>query len=52
MSSFAADLILTDLDVYCNDRSRAWGREIAIREGRILAVGASDGDLARVPRRP
>ena len=34
-----ADLLLTDLDVYCNDDSRSCGREIAVKDGQILAVG-------------
>jgi predicted amidohydrolase YtcJ len=41
-----ADLLLTELDVYCNDPDRSWGREIAIKDGQILAIGANDGDLA------
>ena len=41
-----ADLLLTDLDVYCNDESRSSAREIAIKDGQILALGASDGDLS------
>ena len=52
MSSFAADLLLTDLDVYCNDGTPAWGREIAIKDGRILAVGVNDGDLAEFREGP
>ncbi len=52
MSSIAADLLLTDLDVYCNDDRGTWGREIAIKDGRILAVGASDGDLAEFREGP
>ncbi|MFL6178917.1 MAG: amidohydrolase family protein, partial [Actinomycetes bacterium] len=52
MSSIAADLLLTDLDVYCNDGRGTWGREIAIKDGRILAVGASDGDLAEFREGP
>ena len=34
-----ADLLLTDLDVYCNDESRSTAREVAIKDGRILALG-------------
>lgn len=41
-----ADLLLTDLDVYCNDGSGSRAREIAIKDGVILALGASSGDLA------
>ncbi|HEX5017533.1 MAG TPA: amidohydrolase [Actinomycetes bacterium] len=52
MSSNAADLLLTDLDVYTNDNGLPWGREIAIKEGRILAVGAEDGDLAEFREGP
>ena len=52
MSSIAADLLLTDLDVYCNDGRGTWGREIAIKDGRILAIGASDGDLAEFREGP
>ncbi len=43
--SSVADLLLTDLDVYCNDESRSWAREIAIKDGQILALGAAGGDL-------
>lgn len=42
-----ADLLLTDLDVYCNDEKQSWAREIAIKDGRILAIGTDDGDLAQ-----
>jgi predicted amidohydrolase YtcJ len=50
--SIAADLLLTDLDVYCNDGKGTWGREIAIKDGRILAVGSADGDLAEFREGP
>ena len=52
MSPNAADLLLTDLDVYCNDDRGTWGREIAIKDGRILAVGIADGDLAEFREGP
>jgi predicted amidohydrolase YtcJ len=52
MSSVAADLLLTDLDVYCNDGRGTWGRELAIKDGRILAVGLADGDLAEFREGP
>lgn len=45
-SSPVADLLLTDLDVYCNDQQRSWAKEIAIKGDQILAVGANGGDLA------
>jgi predicted amidohydrolase YtcJ len=44
----AADLLLTDLDVYCNDESRSTAREVAVKDGQILALGWSDGDLAEL----
>ena len=52
MPSTTADLLLTDLDVYCNDGRGTWGREIAIKDGRILAIGAADGDLAEFREGP
>ncbi len=42
----AADLLLTDLAVYRNDGSSTPGREVAIKDGRILAIGDGAGDLA------
>jgi hypothetical protein len=46
MTSDHADLLLTDLDVYCNDSHGTRGRELAVKAGRILAVGGQPGDLA------
>jgi predicted amidohydrolase YtcJ len=42
----AADLLLTDLAVYCNDEARSTAREVAVKDGKILALGVADGDLA------
>jgi predicted amidohydrolase YtcJ len=40
-ASAAADLVLTGGDVYTVDAARRWCEAIAIRGGRILAVGSS-----------
>lgn len=40
--SGAADLIVTGR-IYTVDRSRPWAEAMAVREGRILAVGTADG---------
>lgn len=45
-STSAADLLLTDAAVYCNDRERSWASEVAVKDGRIMALGESSGDLA------
>ena len=37
-----ADMILTDADVWCGDPARRWARAVAIRGGRIVAVGTVD----------
>lgn len=43
-----ADLLLTDLEVYCNDGTTSRAREIAIKGDRIMAVGQAPGDLAEL----
>jgi predicted amidohydrolase YtcJ len=45
MPSTPPDLVLTDLAVYTNDEKRSWAREVAIKDGTIIAVGRRDGDL-------
>ncbi|MGB2840371.1 MAG: amidohydrolase [Actinomycetes bacterium] len=47
-STPAADLLLTDVAVYCNDDGRSWASEIAVKDGRIMALGGSAGDLAEL----
>jgi predicted amidohydrolase YtcJ len=37
-----ADMILTGADVWCGDPARRWARAVAIRGGRIVAVGTVD----------
>lgn len=34
-----ADLVITGADVYCGDGVRRWARAVAVRAGRIVAVG-------------
>jgi hypothetical protein len=43
-----ADLLLTDLDVYCNDPQGTWAKELAVKDGRILAVGGQSGELSEL----
>ena len=40
--SGAADLIVTGR-IYTVDRTRPWAEAMAVRDGRILAVGTADG---------
>jgi predicted amidohydrolase YtcJ len=47
-STPVADLLLTDAAVYCNDQERSWASEVAVKDGRILALGTSAGDLAEL----
>ncbi|HEY7399583.1 MAG TPA: amidohydrolase [Actinomycetota bacterium] len=39
-----ADLVITGADVYTVDAARRWAHAVAIRDGRIVAVG-SEGDV-------
>jgi predicted amidohydrolase YtcJ len=43
--SGSADLVITDADVYLNDRARGWARAIAVKAGRIQTVAADPADL-------
>jgi predicted amidohydrolase YtcJ len=45
-STPTADLLLTDLTVYTNDATGTRGRELALKDGRILAVGREPGELS------
>ena len=41
MPELPADLVLTGGDVYTVDTARRWADAVAVREGRILAVGTA-----------
>ncbi|MGH2652250.1 MAG: amidohydrolase, partial [Actinomycetota bacterium] len=42
-ASNAADLVFTNGAVYTVDAARRWARAVAVRGGRIVAVGTDDG---------
>ena len=46
-----ADLVFTNGAVYTVDAARRWARAVAVKGGRIVAVGTDD-DVARPDRRP
>jgi len=43
-----ADLVLTGGEVYTVDAARSWAQAVAVRDGRIVWVGADDGAAAWV----